>query len=161
MASVIIIDKFQAQLQADLTKAIKERGTAYAVEKCKIISPETENSFSAKEKISIRRISEKFRNPLHKPDGFETGILKTWAVEIQNGKDPQVVAENTKEGFRVMKPILLKNPMCLQCHGNNSNIEPETLKKIKSLYPEDKATGYALGDLRGAFSLISKVSKGD
>lgn len=47
-------------------------------------------------------------------------------------------------------PILLAAPVCLQCHGRpEKDIAPATMAAIKKLYPEDKATGFQLGDLRG------------
>ena len=47
-------------------------------------------------------------------------------------------------------PILLAAPVCLQCHGSpEKDIAPATMAAIKKLYPEDKATGFQLGDLRG------------
>jgi hypothetical protein len=39
--------------------------------------------------------------------------------------------------------------MCLGCHGKN--IAPEVQAKLDELYPEDQATGFSEGDLRGAF----------
>ena len=39
--------------------------------------------------------------------------------------------------------------MCLQCHGQS--IAPDVREKLSGLYPEDKATGYREGDIRGAF----------
>jgi hypothetical protein len=39
--------------------------------------------------------------------------------------------------------------LCLQCHGEN--ISPEVQAELARLYPEDKATGYSAGDIRGAF----------
>lgn len=33
--------------------------------------------------------------------------------------------------------------------ATNVTIEPKTYKKIKALYPSDKATGYATNELRG------------
>jgi len=41
---------------------------------------------------------------------------------------------------------------CLKCHGQN--IAPEITAKLKENYPDDKATGFKLGDVRGAFSII-------
>jgi len=41
-------------------------------------------------------------------------------------------------------------PACLGCHGTEGgDINAKTLKIIKQKYPEDKATGYKEGDLRG------------
>ena len=44
---------------------------------------------------------------------------------------------------------------CLACHG--SDIEPQTAAAIRALYPDDEAVGFAVGDLRGAFSLTRTV----
>lgn len=41
--------------------------------------------------------------------------------------------------------------MCLQCHGKLMN--PEVLKKIKELYPKDKAVGYSENEVRGIWSI--------
>jgi hypothetical protein len=32
---------------------------------------------------------------------------------------------------------------------------PEIVSKLDELYPEDKARGFQVGDIRGAFSIIS------
>ena len=39
--------------------------------------------------------------------------------------------------------------MCLNCHGKD--IDREVVARIDALYPEDRARGYAVGDLRGVF----------
>jgi len=56
--------------------------------------------------------------------------------------------------------------MCLACHGDN--IAPEVTAAIRAHYPEDQATGFATGQLRGAFSirwddaaLSRAIKKGD
>jgi hypothetical protein len=51
------------------------------------------------------------------------------------------------------KPILLQ-PLCLNCHGNEElDISPAVLAMLKKEYPEDKATGFAAGDLRGMWHI--------
>jgi len=42
--------------------------------------------------------------------------------------------------------------VCLACHGQN--ISPEVQTKLNELYPDDKATGYSLGQVRGAIVVI-------
>jgi len=38
----------------------------------------------------------------------------------------------------------------LQCHGEpGKDIQAENLTLLHQVYPDDKATGYKLGDLRG------------
>ena len=52
--------------------------------------------------------------------------------------------------FRYLKAIPT-GPLCLKCHG--SDLAPDLAAKLAELYPEDKAHGFAVGDLRGAFSV--------
>jgi hypothetical protein len=43
---------------------------------------------------------------------------------------------------------------CLVCHGDpQTQIAEATLAKINDLYPEDKATGFAMNDFRGAWKI--------
>jgi hypothetical protein len=49
-----------------------------------------------------------------------------------------------------MKAIGTTSP-CLTCHG--SALKPDVAAKVKELYPEDEAVGFASGQLRGAFTL--------
>ena len=52
--------------------------------------------------------------------------------------------------FRFIKPILT-GKVCLTCHG--SEIEEGLAFRIKELYPNDRAIGFKLGEIRGAFSV--------
>jgi hypothetical protein len=52
--------------------------------------------------------------------------------------------------FRLMKAIPTEG-LCLSCHGDA--ISPDVKKALNSYYPQDMATGFSLGDIRGAFSL--------
>jgi hypothetical protein len=40
--------------------------------------------------------------------------------------------------------------MCLSCHGDLNTISPEVKEVLKKEYPQDRATGYKINDLRGA-----------
>ena len=40
--------------------------------------------------------------------------------------------------------------MCLTCHGPVEAIPPEVRAVLRKRYPSDQATGYSVGDLRGA-----------
>ena len=42
--------------------------------------------------------------------------------------------------------------VCLSRHGNS--IPSDVKKLINEYHPEDVATGYSLGEIRGAFSLV-------
>ncbi len=57
--------------------------------------------------------------------------------------------------FRYMKAIPTAEP-CLTCHG--VNVAEPVKAKLAQLYPQDQATGFKAGDIRGAFT-ISKPLK--
>lgn len=44
-------------------------------------------------------------------------------------------------------------PLCLNCHGSAANIPPGIKARLAQEYPHDRATGYALGQVRGAISV--------
>ena len=47
-----------------------------------------------------------------------------------------------------VEPIRMKG-ICMRCHGDR--IEPGVKERLRALYPEDQATGFKRGELRGIF----------
>ncbi|MCB1164772.1 MAG: DUF3365 domain-containing protein [Leptospiraceae bacterium] len=140
-------EAFKTELMKNLTEAIQNDGTAAAIERCKIVSPEMEKKHS--DKARIYRISDRPRNPNHSPNEFEAAVLKLWKARLDSGEKIGPVAFKTASDFYVVAPIVLKADLCLQCHGKNINTEVQS--KLAELYPEDRATGYSMRELRGAF----------
>ena len=55
----------------------------------------------------------------------------------------------TERSYKYYKPIFVMDA-CTKCHGKEGEtLNDEAYAKIASLYPEDQATGYEVGDLRG------------
>ena len=50
---------------------------------------------------------------------------------------------------RVLRPLAIEAP-CLLCHGRREALAPGVEALLAERYPGDAATGYSLGDLRGA-----------
>jgi len=48
-------------------------------------------------------------------------------------------------------------PLCLSCHGDPKRMSAAVQEKLKALYPEDKAVGYAPGQIRGAMTSKAPV----
>lgn len=49
---------------------------------------------------------------------------------------------------------IVTNTMCLQCHGTpNKEITTSVLETLTALYPQDKATGYDIEQLRGMWRI--------
>ena len=108
--------------------------------------------------LSIRRVSQKWRNPRDIPDSFETArLLKLSALRTTGALTDtleifEVVMEDSVRVFRYMKPILV-GELCLSCHGEHATMKELVNDAIRVRYPNDKAFGYKAGDLRGAVSV--------
>lgn len=60
---------------------------------------------------------------------------------IEEGPEGQVA--------RVLLPIPMLDS-CTHCHGTETQIPADVRSRLESRYPDDQATGYAVGDLVGA-----------
>jgi hypothetical protein len=63
---------------------------------------------------------------------------------------------NGQKVLRYLTPLYIEEA-CLKCHSAKETI-PEVIKED---YPEDRATDYTFGDLRGAISVIVPVDKAE
>lgn len=144
-------------LRNALTSAIHNKGVQGAVAYC------NENAYPitaalASENISIKRVAEKYRNPQNAPDSTDAIQWKIFVTAKANGDSLQPTIITNKNTVHYYKPMLLQ-PMCSACHGKKGvDILPEVVSTIDSLYPNDKATGFTAGDLRGMWK-ISFVQK--
>jgi hypothetical protein len=108
--------------------------------------------------LSIRRVSEKWRNPKDKPDSYESKQLKMLASlhAKKNLTDTLevygIVNEDSLRVFRYMRPIMVSE-MCLNCHGGREKMKDLIYSVVRSRYPNDKAVDYKAGELRGAVSV--------
>ncbi len=144
-------------LVKSLQQKVSESGAAAAVCYCNEFAPQYGKTkvveWSAKarselnaESFRFRRISSRNRNPQNAPTDAQARILDTW----QKGSVQPAYFEDAGK-FYTMHPIKLNQPLCLSCHGDSATLDKKSAAEIKRLYPQDKATGYKLGDLRGAF----------
>lgn len=149
--------KLVEETKSVLMKKIAEAGPAGAIQECSRVALEIARS---KEKSGwrVRRVSEKFRNIEDRPDEYEREVLNKFSELKKENKlvsgfvHAEVVEEGDRRYLRFMKPIIVQE-FCLKCHGNAREIPEDVKKKLRELYPDDKATGYVSGDLRGAVSI--------
>jgi Protein of unknown function (DUF3365) len=150
---------FATPLLANAEQAQHDNGgVASAIPVCQTIAPALAAEASVKHKMSVRRTALKVRNQSNKADAFEMRVLREFVEKLAGGADPatldhgETVTENGKSLFRYMKAIPAAAEPCLACHG--SNLKDDVKAEIAKLYPEDQATGFKAGDLRGAFSVV-------
>lgn len=152
-------DALFARLLERLNTEYQQGGAERGVQVCAEVAQSLTGQIGREQGVQIRRVSLKNRNPRNAPDAWERQVLQRWERELEAGKEIGEVAEwRTERGgrvYRYMRPIKIAMPLCLECHG--TQIKPEVRRLIRERYPNDKATGYQLGDLRGAFSV--KISQ--
>jgi hypothetical protein len=146
----------QQQLVGALQKAIEEKGVPGAIQFCNVEALPILAEVSQKYGLTVRRASNNYRNPADKPTEEEKGILEAYEYNAENELplDPSIQKFENGEVYLYTKAIKIPNGMCLNCHGQaGTEISAETQKALSELYPEDKATGHKIGDLRGMWSI--------
>ena len=130
-----------------------------ALKVCSEIAPETAARHS-NETTTVRRVTLKARNPADRPDPWEREQLLLWEKLHADHELPSELARvvETESGpmLRWLKPIKVSG-LCLDCHGDPESFDPDLRSTLQELYPEDEATGYGSGDLRGAFSVSIRL----
>lgn len=156
-----ITAKAFAKLSGALGEAIGKSGPAGALSVCSEKAPQIAKEVAAAHGVTLRRATHKPRNPKNAADEVEKAALEAFMAALANKEAPTPQVITNADGSRAfLAPIVLGNPLCLQCHGApGKDIAPETLAAIQKLYPDDKATGFQLGDLRGLWRITFPVSK--
>lgn len=139
-----------------LTGELERGGPAAAIAVC-ADSAQVRSNRHGTPGVAIRRVGTRVRNPLNAPDAADQVALDAFAAAIAGNRplpDTAFVvttAQGTRE-LRYLRAIRVQE-MCLACHGNPDSIAPAVRSVLVSRYPEDQATGYSVGQLRGAISV--------
>lgn len=150
------IQAFSGELKSALLTAMKQGGPVEAISVCQQVAPALAAQLSAKYDLNIGRTSLKVRNPDNRPDAWETAVLNNFEYRLKSGEAVNKITftekvtgqDNTQ--WRMMKAIPT-GKLCLTCHGEK--IAEPVQAQLNKLYAEDQATGFKLGDIRGAFSV--------
>lgn len=145
-----ITNRVQKLLLSNVMQAMKVGGPVNAVAYCNIHATSLTDSLESVYNCTIQRVSDKYRNPANKLTGTDAEILAE--MSVTNSMEPVLVSENGRMVY--YKPIKIAMPACLVCHGTSGQeMDTKTLKIIKQKYPDDLATGYKEGDLRGLWKI--------
>ncbi len=137
-------------LSGELAKAVKNGGLENALSYCNTNAIPLTDSLSNAHNVHIKRTSLKFRNPQNKPTKREKEILNQYELAMENGQIMEAIIDNKAERKTFYAPIIMQ-AACIKCHGAKSNIS--IYDSILKLYPNDLATDYTQGDLRGMWSI--------
>ncbi|TNF34688.1 MAG: DUF3365 domain-containing protein [Gammaproteobacteria bacterium] len=135
---------FKTGLKAALQRGMAE-GPDAAIAACRTEAPAMSAGLSV-HGVRMGRSSLKLRNPVNAPEAWMQSVLADYA---QSAGDWQPRLLPRPDGrLAYVEPIVLQ-PMCLVCHGESLPVAVSAT--LARLYPQDQATGYAVGDLRGIF----------
>lgn len=135
---------FKAALGAELKAAMKAGGPVNAIGVCAKVAPEITAKLSD-ETLGLRRVGTRARNaktnvPTEAMSAVLDGLSRQSPVHVGlvDGKTTAVHG------------LFIENPVCLSCHGPVGALDQAVKAALAQHYPDDKATGYQMGDLRGA-----------
>lgn len=161
-------EDFSSQLQQRLQGAMLEGGAVAAVEVCHADAPLIAEAVMAKHGVQLGRIAApgRNRNPDQTADGWRLETLQAFQRAVDEGADAgqqlSMIRQDLPDGMalRMMRGIATE-ARCLACHGGT--IDSDVQAAISARYPDDAATGFDIGQLRGALwvevpSIASKPS---
>ncbi|MCB1888239.1 MAG: DUF3365 domain-containing protein [Rhodocyclaceae bacterium] len=152
------------QIGGELKREMSISGSLRSVVVCKYTAPEVSSTVSKRFGAQVRRVSLKVRNPaLGTPDPWEQRQLLDFDRRAADGADPaaleasELIHEPAGWYYRYMKAIPVAQ-VCLNCHGADEQLTAATTAQLAAEYPHDEATGYQIGEIRGAVSYKIRVA---
>lgn len=146
-------------LKSRLKIALKKGGTMYALTVCKVEAMPLTHRVSGEVGMMVGRTALRYRNPDNAPDDWEKRVLKEFAARKAVGEKVnrlehyEIVNESGVRRLRYMKAIAV-GKVCLACHGER--LAPDVADFLDRSYPFDRARGFKVGEIRGAFT-VSKI----
>ncbi len=149
-----IVKQTEVALGTALKKAMAEDGPEYAIQFCNHEAMPLTDSISKAEGVTIRRIAKKNRNPKNETNDVESKVFKQYIMEYLAGVTLKPRIASDAQGHPVYYKPIITNNMCLTCHGKpGETMTHDIAKKIKELYPNDKAINFESGHPRGMWAI--------
>ncbi|MCU0255472.1 MAG: DUF3365 domain-containing protein [Vicinamibacterales bacterium] len=155
-----LVAQLGGELKGELTRAVEQGGPVAAIGVCRERAPAIAAGLSQQSGARVSRTALRVRNPANAPDELQRAVLGQFAEQLAAAPagaaagPPEAVFEiRGAQGIerRYMRAIPT-DALCLTCHG--ATLSPELAAAVERDYPADEATGFALGELRGAFSVV-------
>ena len=139
---------------------VAAEGVAGAIPICKDKAPALLKQRAEELGWQMRRVSLKTRNPERgTPDAWERKHLEAFDQRAAAGEGAAalevgevVTRADGTQAFRYLRAIPV-GEVCLGCHGDADKIGAELKAELAKSYPQDRATGYRQGQIRGAMTV--------
>lgn len=147
--------EFSTTLKAALSAQMAQGGTVAAIGFCHDQAPKIAAQVAATHGVRLGRVAVdgRTRNPANAASAWQAEGLAAFKAQVAAGTPPAELVRVAEAGLpdgvavRMMRGIAVE-PVCLACHGKA--LSPETATALRRHYPDDAATGFDAGDLRGA-----------
>lgn len=159
-----VSNRLFASLMTTLQERIASDGPEAAIAYCRLealpLTAQIAREFPQVK--NVRRTALRVRNPANTPDDTDRSVLEEWLTNWNPAAPPKPVLkeftadDGTKE-LRYYRPVPVM-ATCLACHGTGDKIAPNVRTAIERDYPQDQATGFKEGDLRGAIVVTFQTS---
>lgn len=134
-----------------VTEVMRKQGPKAAIRVCNMEASGLTSQIAKKHNVGIGRTSHKLRNPNNKPPEW----MKDYNI-VKERIDRQIVLKR-EDSLAVASPIHLAEK-CATCHGPEDGLNPTIKNELEKRYPQDEATGFEAGDLRGWFWVTTSTS---
>ena len=154
------IKSLATALKKELSSAMQSGGPVAAVQTCKLEAQGITDALN--NGTRIKRTSLKLRNPKNAPDVWETQILNSFEYRLAQGTPidqlthSETIKTESGSTLRMMRAIPTQG-LCLSCHGDKQTMSKELVSILEEAYPNDQATGFQVGQIRGAFSVMKNI----
>lgn len=135
---------FKRELKAALSAALAEGGPKHALTVCQKEAPRLA-AVASQAGVMVGRATLRPRNPANLAEGWKREALAS--LERASDRSTATYTAELPSGALAYAEPLVIDSVCLTCHG--TSVASDVAVALRELYPDDRATGYALGDLRG------------
>ncbi|MCO5166050.1 MAG: DUF3365 domain-containing protein [Planctomycetes bacterium] len=134
-------DALAGRLMSRLSQTIAEGGPAAAIPVCQAEAPAIARQVAAEQGLAVGRTSFRLRNQQNQPPAWAAPLVERRVAE------PTFVA-GPAGALGALLPLRAQ-ALCVTCHGPAERIPDDVRQALAAAYPDDAATGFAEGDLRG------------
>jgi hypothetical protein len=141
-------DALQATLGKRLMTEMHAGGPVKAIDVCREEAQAITRTVAREQGIAMGRTGERLRNSQNRAPGWAQDLVAASHGRSAKAVEPMLADLGDRVG--VVRPIAVVG-LCTRCHGDPASFSPELRAAISRAYPDDRATGFAEGDLRGFF----------
>ncbi|WP_439153086.1 c-type heme family protein [Winogradskyella sp.] len=125
----------KAVLGKNLMGTIQKKGTLEALSFCNERAYPLTDSMSVVHNAVIKRVSDKPRNQKNRANTEELEFINTFKQQLANQLEIQPIVKESEDNVP------------------EQDIRPEVINRLTTLYSNDKATGYSVGQVRGIWNV--------